>query len=262
MTTGNLDTVYSTYGATLPPTNANSAPNQTSILSTGHEREKIDSPVLVISASSAGQTSGLKRKGSMKNMLDKFSSRSRAGPGEQKEDRKGREEDEDGVGWDMMSAKPSQGEWRSSDTGAGSVSVSAPGSNEMSRKTSGSISGSGSGRPSADSSKDGYSARDIVPRLSVQDRGDSRPGTQAGCLAVPGGKVKRRPSWRKAGRKEKEKEKEVKQEEDDGIGAPMLVQVSAFLLRTRPFGATDILEGISARPPRHGFVQRSTTRLD
>jgi hypothetical protein len=169
---------------------------------------------------------GLRRKGSIKNMLDKFASKTQ--PGREQEDR------EDGVGWDMMRASRVE-----VDAGRsfGSVSASA----------SASGSGSGSARPSAEErkwSEEGYSAREIVPRdLSPlqtsldglgKTAGKAREETQPGCLSVPGmergGRVKRKSSWRRAGKKEV---KEV----DDGIGTPMLVQVSRLLALPTPVTA-------------------------
>lgn len=169
---------------------------------------------------------GLKRKGSIKNMLDKFASKTQAG--REQEDR------EDGVGWDMMRASRVEVEaGRSSGSVGGSASASG--------------SGSGSARPSAEErkwSEEGYSAREIVPRdlspLQTSPNGQgravgkSREETQPGCLSVPGmergGKVKRKSSWRRAGKKEV---KEV----DEGIGTPMLVQVSRWLVLTPPVAA-------------------------
>lgn len=168
----------------------------------------------------------LKRKGSIKNMLDKFASRTQ--PGREQEDR------EDGVGWDMMRASRVEVDaGRSSGSVGGSASASG--------------SGSGSARPSAEErkwSEEGYSAREIDPRdLSPlqtspggpsRSAGKAREDTQPGCLSVPGtergGKVKRKSSWRRAAKKEV---KEV----DDGIGTPMLVQVSRLLVLTPPVAA-------------------------
>ena len=182
----------------------------------GHEAEEED---VTIGA-------GLKRKGSIKNMLDKFTSRNQAG--REQEDR------EDGVGWDMMRTNRVEVDaGRSSGSVGGSASASG--------------SGSGYARPSAEErkwSEEGYSAREIVPRdispLQTSPNGQGRAAgksseeTQPGCLSVPGmergGRVKRKSSWRRAGKKEV---KEV----DDGIGTPMLVQVNGLLVLTPPVAA-------------------------
>jgi hypothetical protein len=182
----------------------------------GHEAEEEPVPI----------GTGLRRKGSIKNMLDKFASRNHGG--REQEDR------EDGVGWDMMRASRVEVDaGRSSGSVGGSASASG--------------SGSGSARPSAEErkwSEEGYSAREIVPRdLSPLQTSPSGQGTSAGkareetqldCLSVPGmergGKVKRKSSWRRAGKKE------VKGV-DDGIGTPMLVQVSRWLALPTPVTA-------------------------
>jgi len=145
----------------------------------------------------AHKTSGLGRKGSIKDMLDRFKS------GRSDKRRKVEGED-DGARWDMMDAAD-----RAVDVPAGVT-------------------------------KDGYAEEQIVPRSSIQKEIEEKKD----MLCVPSSegteakdKVKRKPSWRRGGKRERDKvvpEAET-QGTDEGIGQPMLVSVSAFVLASHSF---------------------------
>ena len=145
-----------------------------------------DDEVIII----AHKTSGLGRKGSIKDMLDRFKSG-------RLDKRRRVEGEEDGARWDMI------------DTADRVVELPAQ------------------------VAKDGYTEEQIVPRSSIQKETEEK---NKNLLCVPtseeidvGDRVKRKPSWRRGGKKEKKKavpENET-QEADEGIGQPTLVSVSA-----------------------------------
>jgi hypothetical protein len=144
----------------------------------------------------AHKTSGLGRKGSIKDMLDRFKSG-------RSDKRRRVEGEEDGARWDMI------------DTADRAFDVPA------------------------EATKDGYAEEQIGPRSSNQEEVEEKKDLL--CVPTSEGmevkdKVKRKPSWRRGGKKERDKAvpQTQTQEADEGIGQPTLVSVSAIVPALHP----------------------------